>query len=139
MPTAEEVLGHRIGDRITSSAGLIAYLEALESAVPGQVRILEYARSWEGRKLVYAFVGSPERIGALAEVSAGMKRLADPRKTPRASADSLIASLPVIVNLSYVSSIISRSPRAWSRTPVRWRPSTTNRGPGGGPTTTTSI
>ena len=63
--------------------------------------MLEYARSWEGRKLVYAFVGSPERIGALAEVSAGMKRLADPRITPRASADSLIASLPVIVNLSY--------------------------------------
>lgn len=101
VPTAEEVLGYRIGDRITSSAGLMTYLETLESALPGQVRILEYARSWEGRKLVYAFVGSPERIGALSEVSTGMKRLADPRKTPRASADSLIASLPVIVNLSY--------------------------------------
>lgn len=101
VPTAEEILGYRIGDRITPHAGLMKYLEALESALPGQVRILEYARSWEGRKLVYAFVGSPERIGALAEVSAGMKRLADPRITPRASADSLIASLPVIVNLSY--------------------------------------
>lgn len=101
VPTSEEILGYRIGDRITPHAGLMRYLEALESALPGQVRILEYALSWEGRKLVYAFVGSPERIGALAEVGAGMKRLADPRLTPRASADSLIASLPVIVNLSY--------------------------------------
>ncbi len=101
IPTTEEVLGYRIGDRIISHAGLMKYLEALETAVPGQVRILEYARSWEGRKLVYAFVGSPERIGALAAVSEGMKRLADPRTTSRASADSLIASLPVIVNLSY--------------------------------------
>ena len=101
VPTAKEVLGYRIGDRITSHAELMKYLEALESAVPGQVRILEYARSWEGRKLVYAFVGSPERIGALAAVSEGMKRLADPRVTSRARADSLIASLPVIVNLSY--------------------------------------
>jgi len=101
VPTAEEILGYRIGDRITSHAGLMKYLEALESAVPDQVQILEYARSWEGRRLVYAFVGSPERIGALADVSEGMKRLADPRVTSRASADSLIASLPVIVNLSY--------------------------------------
>ena len=101
IPTAEEILGYRIGDRITSHAGLMKYLEALESAAPGQVRILEYARSWEGRALVYAFVGSPERIGSLTDVSEGMKRLADPRMTPRASADSLIASLPVIVNLSY--------------------------------------
>ena len=77
------------------------YLEALESAMPGQVHILEYAQSWERRRLVYAFVGSAEHIGALTDVSAGMKRLADPRITSRASADSLIASLPVIVNLSY--------------------------------------
>ncbi|MCY3772647.1 MAG: M14 family zinc carboxypeptidase [Gemmatimonadetes bacterium] len=101
VPTAMEILGYHIGDRITSHAGLMKYLEALESALPGQVRILEYARSWEGRKLVYAFVGSPERIGALEDVSDGMKRLADPRITSRASADSLIASLPAIVNLSY--------------------------------------
>ncbi len=101
VPTAKEILGYDIGDRITPHAGLMKYLEALEAAVPDQVHILEYARSWEGRKLVYAFVGSPERIGALAAVSEGMKRLADPRNTSRASADSLIASLPVIVNLSY--------------------------------------
>ncbi len=101
IPTAEEVLGYRIGDRITSHAGLMKYLDALQAALPEQVHLLEYARSWEGRELVYAFVGSPERIGALAATSEGMKRLADPRRTPRASADSLIASLPVIVNLSY--------------------------------------
>ena len=101
VPTAKEILGYDIGDRITPHAGLMKYLEALEAAAPDQVRILEYARSWEGRKLVYAFVGSPERIGALADVSEGMKRLADPRITSRAHADSLIASLPAIVNLSY--------------------------------------
>ena len=101
IPTAEEILGYRIGERITPHAGLMKYLEALEAAKPDQVRLVEYARSWERRKLVYAFVGSAEHISALAEVSEGMKRLADPRKTSRASADSLIASLPVIVNLSY--------------------------------------
>ncbi len=101
IPTMKEILGYNPGERITSHAGLMKYLEALESAVPNQVRILEYARSWEGRELVYAFVGSPERIGQLEAVSEGMKRLSDPRKTSRASADSLVAALPVIVCLSY--------------------------------------
>ncbi len=101
VPTAEEILGYRIGDRITPHAGLMKYLEALESAMPDQVHILEYAQSWERRRLVYAFVGSAEHIGALAAIGEGMERLADPRITSRASADSLIASMPVIVNLSY--------------------------------------
>ena len=101
IPTMKEILGYHPGERITSHAGLMKYLEALESAVPDQVRILEYARSWEGRALVYAFVGSPERIGRLEAVSEGMKRLSDPRITSRASADSLVAVLPAIVCLSY--------------------------------------
>ncbi len=101
IPTMKEILGYHPGERITSHAGLMKYLEALESAVPDQVRILEYARSWEGRALVYAFVGSPERIGSLEAVSEGMKRLSDPRITSRASADSLVAALPAIVCLSY--------------------------------------
>ncbi len=101
IPTMKEILGYNPGERITSHAGLMKYLDALESAVPNQVRILEYARSWEGRELVYAFVGSPERIGQLEAVSEGMKRLSDPRKTSRADADSLMAALPAIVCLSY--------------------------------------
>ena len=101
IPTMQEVLGYSAGERITSHSGLMRYLEALESAATDRVHILEYAWSWEGRKLVYAFVGTPGNIGRLSAISEGMKRLADPRKTPRASADSLIASLPVIVNLSY--------------------------------------
>jgi len=101
IPTMKEILGYHTGERITPHAGLMRYLEALESAAPDRVHILEYARSWEGRRLVYAFVGSPDRMGSLEDVSAGMKRLSDPRQTSRAAADSLIASLPVIVNLSY--------------------------------------
>ena len=101
IPTMKEILGYHTGERITPHAGLMRYLEALESAAPDRVHILEYARSWEGRRLVYAFVGSPDRMGGLADISAGMKRLSDPRQTSRAAADSLIASLPVIVNLSY--------------------------------------
>ena len=101
IPTMQEILGYHPGERITSHAGLMKYLESLASAAPKQVHILEYARSWEGRKLVYVFIGSSKHIGQLESVSDGMKQLADPRKTARATADSLAAVLPAIVCLSY--------------------------------------
>ncbi|SVB68676.1 uncharacterized protein METZ01_LOCUS221530, partial [marine metagenome] len=101
VPTMEQELGYLSGDRISSHGELMSYLEALEDAVPDQVKIVEYARSWEGRKLVYAFVGSPENIGRLDGISEDMKRLADPRQTSQEEANNLIEAMPAIVCLSY--------------------------------------
>jgi len=101
IPTMNEVLGYHPGERITSHTGLMTYLEALATAAPDRLKIVEYAKSWEGRKLVYAFVGSADYIGRLDTISLQMKQLADPRQTSPADADNLIASLPAIVCLSY--------------------------------------
>jgi len=101
IPTMNEVLGYHPGERITSHTGLMTYLEALATAAPDRMKIVEYAKSWEGRKLVYAFVGSADYIGRLDTISLQMKQLADPRQTSPADADNLIASLPAIVCLSY--------------------------------------
>lgn len=101
IPTMNEVLGYHPGERITSHTGLMTYLEALATAAPDRMEIVEYAKSWEGRKLVYAFVGSADYIGRLDTISLQMKQLADPRQTSPADADNLIASLPAIVCLSY--------------------------------------
>ena len=57
VPTMNDVLGHAPGERITSHAEIMLYLEALVGAVPDRIQLFEYARSWEGRKLVYAVVG----------------------------------------------------------------------------------
>jgi hypothetical protein len=101
VPTIESVLGYDAGERITSHAGLMSYLEALERAAPDRVTLVEYAQSWEGRKLVYAFVGSRENIGRLDAISEEMQQLADPRITAQNAANELIGSLPAIVCLSY--------------------------------------
>ncbi|HXG66292.1 MAG TPA: M14 family metallopeptidase [Blastocatellia bacterium] len=101
IPTFKQVLGYDPGERITPHAGLMRYMEALAAAAPNQVKIFEYARSWEGRKLIYVAVGSEANIRQLDAIRAGMQKLADPRKTPEAEARSLIASLPAVVWLGY--------------------------------------
>jgi hypothetical protein len=101
IPTVRQVLGYEPGDKVTSHAGLVGYMEALAAAVPGRIRVFEYGESWEGRKLIYAAVGSEANIRKLGEIKSSVQRLADPRKTPEADARKLIAGLPAVVWLSY--------------------------------------
>ncbi len=101
VPTHQKVLGYEPGQRISSHANLIRYMEELAAAAPSRMKVYEYARTWEGRKLVYAVVSSEANIRRLDEIRASMKRLADPRATPDAEAKKLIARLPAVICLAY--------------------------------------
>ncbi len=101
IPTLEQVVGHRPGDKITTPEQMATYLAALAQAAPDRTRLTEYARSWEGRPLWLFVIGSPARIAGLDQVKADIKRLADPRRLARAEADRLVASLPVVVWLEH--------------------------------------
>jgi hypothetical protein len=101
VPTVRQVLGYDPGDRITSSAGLVRYMETLAAAEPARMKIFEYGESWEGRKLIYAAIGSESNLRRLAEIKTAMQRIADPRRTSEAEARKLMAGLPAVVWLSY--------------------------------------
>ena len=84
IPTCEKVLGlRRPARRIAPHADIMQYLDALAAAAPARMKVFEYAKSWEGRKLIYAVIGSEANIRRLADIQAAMQKLADPRKTPR--------------------------------------------------------
>ncbi|HWR51148.1 MAG TPA: M14 family zinc carboxypeptidase [Bryobacteraceae bacterium] len=100
VPTFRQVLGYDAGERISPYTDILRYLDALAKASP-RLKVFEYGKSWEGRKLVYAAVASEANIARLKEFQSSMQRLADPRKTPPAEAQKLIASLPAIVWLAY--------------------------------------
>lgn len=81
VPTVEQVIGHRSGARISSPEQAVTYLRALADAAPDRIRLVEYARSWEGRPLVYAVLSSPANMARLEAVRADLTRLgqgADP-------------------------------------------------------------
>ena len=101
IPTFQKVLGFEPGSRFATDTELIQYLNALAAAAPGRIRVVEYGRSWEGRKLVYAVIGSEANMRRLPEIQASMKKLRDARTTSEAEAQRLIANTPAIVWLGH--------------------------------------
>jgi hypothetical protein len=101
IPTLEQVTGHETGENITSPDEMVAYLQALEAADPARVRIVEYARSWQDRPLVYAVIGSPERMNQLASLKADIARLASGAPLPASERDALIARTPAVAWLGF--------------------------------------
>jgi len=101
VPTPKKVLGYDFGDRISSHANIVRYLQALAAAAPNRMKVFEYGKTWEGRELVYAVIGSEANIRRLPEIRAAMQKLHDPRKTPQAEAQKLMAGMPAILWLAY--------------------------------------
>ena len=101
IPTVESVLGYAIGERITSHADSLKYFEALVAAAPKRITLVEYGKTWQGRSLVYAVLGSGETLANLPDFQANMQRLSDPRLTNKAAAQALIKTLPASVWLGY--------------------------------------
>lgn len=101
IPTTTDVLGYQIGERITSHADTLKYYYALEKAAPQNIKVFEFGETWEGRKLIYAVIGSAENLAKLEQFATMMNKLADPRKTSQAEAKAIIESLPSSVWLEH--------------------------------------
>ncbi len=101
IPTFEQVLGHSPGERITWHGDAVRYFEALAKAAPERISVARYAKSWEGRDLIYVAVTSARNMARIDDIKTGMQRLADPRKTSRAEAKDIISNQPAVTWLSY--------------------------------------
>ena len=101
IPHLSEVEGHEFGAEITAPVDAVEYLYALEAAAPDRIKVIEYARSWQDRPLVYAVIGTAERLADLDGLKSQYARLGDPRDLSTAERDALIAELPPVVWLSY--------------------------------------
>jgi len=97
IPTIKQVLGHDHGEVITPPEGVAQYLQALQKAAPAQSRLIEYARSWEGRPLWLMVIGSADRMAKLDQVKADLQRFADPRGVASSESERLVKELPVVV------------------------------------------
>lgn len=101
VPALSEVLGYDFGERISRSADIRRYFEALRAAAPDRVVIGEQAVTHEGRPVFWAAIGTPANIARLDQIKANSRALADPRRTSPAEAARIIADQPVIVWLAY--------------------------------------
>ena len=101
IPSIEQVLGYASGERITWHRDAIRYFEALAAAAPERVHIVEYARSWQGRELIYVALSSAENMARIEDIKTGMRRLRDPRQTSADEAAAIIENQPPVTWLSY--------------------------------------
>ncbi len=100
VPTLQQIVGHDWGTEISSHAEIERYARALAER-SDRVAVFEYGRTWENRTLLYLAVSSPQNLQRLAEVKAGMQRLADPRRLDQTAARDLVAGLPAVAMLAY--------------------------------------
>jgi hypothetical protein len=101
VPTEKQVIGHDPGNRVTRPEDIVKYMEALAAARPHQMRVFDYGKTWEGRRLIYCAVSSEANIRRLDEIRGGMKQLADPRKISDADAKRIMARMPAVLWLAY--------------------------------------
>jgi hypothetical protein len=101
IPTIKSVLGHDVGEQISTPEEIAIYLRALATAAPDRTSLFEYARTWERRPLHVLVIGSPARIARLGALKTDLQHLADPRTLSDADADRLVRDLPVVVWLMH--------------------------------------
>lgn len=101
VPAPESVLGYPIGTYHTNYAGLERWLNALRGNE--RVRIARYGESVEKRPLYLIIVSSPANLARLEAVQKGMQKLADPRTTTDAEAESLATSLPAVAWMNHAN------------------------------------
>ncbi|MGH9789094.1 MAG: M14 metallopeptidase family protein [Candidatus Acidiferrales bacterium] len=100
IPAPESVLGYRVGDSFTPYHDLERYYQAL-AAASSRVRLEPYGKTHEGRALYLVIFSAPENLARLDAIRAATAKLADPRTTTPQEAQSLAASTPATVWLSY--------------------------------------
>lgn len=76
IPSLTETVGHAPGTRITSPDEALTYLRALAKAAPDRIKMVEYARSWEGRPLIYVVLTAPENMARLDSIQADLATIA---------------------------------------------------------------
>ncbi len=75
IQTPSEFFGYKTGDHFTPYHRVVDYCNYLAS-ISGNIRIQQYGRTYEGRPLMLAFVGSAKNINSLEQIRHNNLRLA---------------------------------------------------------------
>jgi len=101
VPSPEEILGYRLGDRPARYNEIVSYIKTV--AGKSDRALLEtHGSTYEGRQLYHLIISSPENLSRIDEIRANIGRLADPRKIKsKSESDRIIKSEPAVAWMSY--------------------------------------
>ena len=93
-------LDFNYGERVASPAQISSAILSW-SKQSNRLKVVEYAKSHEGRPLYAIFISSPENIANLESIKLNINKLSDARNLNDRDAKSLINSLPAVAWMAY--------------------------------------
>ncbi|MED6336093.1 MAG: M14 family metallopeptidase [Planctomycetota bacterium] len=100
VPAPDAILGQTHGTRLSHHSEVLSCFEAL-AAASERVTLHPYARTHEGRQLVYAVISSQANQTRMEQIRANLARLADPRGLSDEDARGIIARTPPVAWMAY--------------------------------------
>ena len=95
----EEVVGHKIGDRITKTHQIVDYLNYLDEA-SDRVSAFEIGTTYNQKLQMGAVLTHPENHSRIDEIKDNVQKLNDPRTISSSDAESIIENQPAILYLA---------------------------------------
>lgn len=113
VPPPAGHFGHPMGEdrKLLDWDKVVSYFKLLEKTSP-KVRTFEIGKSVQGRPIIASFVSSEATMKEIAPYNVIQKRLADPRKTTAAEAESIIPQGKAVVLLTcsiHATEVVSTS------------------------------
>ena len=96
----EVFLGFKAGQRVADPAQISAAIAAWQGQ-SDRLKVIEYARTHEGRPLFAVFISSPKNLARLDDIEAQITRLSDARNLDDGEASTIIKSLPAVAWMAY--------------------------------------
>ena len=93
-------LDFNYGDRVANHSQ-ISNAILKWSKQSNKIKVIEYAKSHEGRPLYVAFISSSENLKNLDEIKNQITKLSDPRITSNGEAKSIIENIPAVAWMAY--------------------------------------
>lgn len=101
VPRPQSILRYDVGNFHTTYAQMEQVINAIAAAAPDRVKIFDIGLTNEHRMQHLVAISSPENIARLDDIKSNIARLADPRKTSAAEAQSIIQNTPAIAWMAY--------------------------------------
>ncbi|MEA2568403.1 MAG: hypothetical protein QOI24_404 [Acidobacteriota bacterium] len=100
IPTPDEFLGYKLGDRFTPWDRILDYFDELAKR-SNLITVQRFGATYEGRPLVLATITSAKNRAALDEIRKSVVSLGDPSATTPARAADVAKSTPAIAWLAF--------------------------------------
>lgn len=100
VPHPDTLLGFPLGQQAASPEQIHAALQQWATA-SNRIRVVEYARSHQGRPLSVAIVSSPANLARLDEIQNALEELADPRRTSAVRASEILRDAPAVAYVAH--------------------------------------